>query len=51
MRAEASISLEYEIVKDFDWVLSVYDTYESDPVGENAERHDWGIDVSFAWDF
>jgi len=51
LRAEASISLEHEIVKDFDWVLSAYDTYESDPVGDDPERHDWGVTASFAWDF
>jgi hypothetical protein len=51
LRGEAKISLEHEIVKDFDWVLSAYDTYESDPVGDDPERHDWGVTASFAWDF
>jgi hypothetical protein len=51
LRAEASIDLEHEIVKDFDWVLSAYDSYESDPVGEDPERHDWGVTASLAWDF
>jgi len=51
LRAEASVSLEYEIFNDFDWVLTAYDSYESDPVTADTERHDWGVFVSFAWDF
>jgi hypothetical protein len=38
-------------VKDFDWVLSAYDTYESDPAGDDPERHDWGVSLSLAWSF
>ena len=46
-----NIIQEHEIVKDLDWVLEAYDIYKSDPVTVDVERHDWGVSVSFAWDF
>ncbi|HET9251612.1 MAG TPA: DUF481 domain-containing protein [Candidatus Eisenbacteria bacterium] len=51
VRAEIDISASREIVSDFTFVLSFYDSYDSDPPAEGATRNDYGIVTSVGWTF
>ena len=51
LRAEVDISASREIVSDFTFVLSFYDSYDSDPPDEGATRNDYGIVTSMGWTF
>lgn len=51
VRAEVDISASREIVSDFTFVLSFYDSYDSDPPDEGATRNDYGIVTSMGWTF
>jgi hypothetical protein len=51
LRAESEFSLEFEVTKDFDWGVSAYDTYDSDPATAESEKHDWGVTTTISWDF
>lgn len=33
------------------WQLSFYDSFDSDPVAEGAEKNDYGVDSSLGWEF
>lgn len=51
VRLELDSSLRREIVKDFYWSLSVFDSFDSEPLAEGAEENDWGAATSFGWTF
>ena len=51
VRAEFDIKLKWEIVADLFWQLSLYDSYDSDPVTAGAEKNDYGVNTSLGWDF
>lgn len=51
VRAEFEIKLKWEMVEDLFWQLSLYDSYDSDPIVVDAEKNDYGIITSLGWDF
>ena len=51
VRGEFDVSLKWEIVSDLFWELSLYDSYDSDPVIDGAEKNDYGIATSLGWSF
>ena len=53
LRGEFDLDLSYEIIKDFVWTLTFYDSYTSEPPGEEeeAERNDYGIVMSVGYSF
>ena len=51
VRSEFDIKLRWEMVEDLFWELSVYDSYDSDPVLDDAEKNDYGIVTSLGWEF
>lgn len=51
VRAEFDVKLKWEIVEDLFWQLSFYDSYDSDPVIVDAEKNDYGINMSLGWEF
>jgi len=51
VRAEFEIKLKWEIVEDLFWQLSLYDSFDSDPIVVDAEKNDYGIITSLGWDF
>ncbi len=51
VRGEFDISLKWEMVEDLFWELSFYDSFDSDPVLQDAENNDYGIITSLGWDF
>lgn len=51
IRGEYDISLKWELIEDFFWGLSFYDSYDSRPVIPGAEKNDYGVNTSLGWDF
>ena len=51
VRGEFDISVKWEIVHDLFWEISIYDSYDSDPVVLGAEQNDYGITTSLGYDF
>jgi len=51
VRGELDISLKWDITGDLFWELGFYNSYDSDPVVEGAEKSDYGISTSLGWDF
>ena len=50
-RPDASVSLRREIVSDFFFDLSFYQTYDSDPPDEAASSTDYGFVTSLGYSF
>ncbi len=50
VRAEVNIKIKQEIIKDFFFSLSFYESYDNKP-GENASENDWGIvtSIGYSW--
>ncbi len=51
IRGELDISASREIIKDFTFTLSFYDSYDSDPLDPNAATNDYGLVTSLGWTF
>jgi hypothetical protein len=51
VRSEVNISASREIVKDFTFILSFYDSYDSHPPDPSAVRNDFGVVTSIGWTF
>jgi len=51
IRGEFDISFKWEIIEDLFWQLSLYDSYDSDPIVVDAEKNDYGINTSLGWEF
>lgn len=51
VRLEYSVSLKYELVNDFFWNLSAFDSFDNKPRAEDAHTNDWGVVMSFGWTF
>ena len=51
VRSEWDISFKWEMIEDLFWELSIYDSFDSDPVVLGAEKNDYGISTSLGWDF
>jgi hypothetical protein len=51
VRSEFDVSLRWEIIADLFWQLSFYDSYDSDPVVDGAEKNDFGVGTSLGWSF
>ena len=51
VRGEFDVSLKWEIVSDLFWELSLYDSYDSDPVVDGAEKNDYGVATSLGYSF
>jgi putative salt-induced outer membrane protein YdiY len=51
VRAEFDARVRREIVKDFFWNISVYDSYDSEPPLEGSTTNDWGLYTSVGWSF
>jgi putative salt-induced outer membrane protein YdiY len=51
VRVEFDTRLRRELVKDFFWTISVYDSYDSEPPIQGVETNDWGLNSSVGWSF
>jgi len=50
-RVEANAKLSREVLKDFYVGLKGYESYDSEPATEGAQKNDWGLTVSLGWRF
>ena len=50
-RLQLDSKVRMEIVKDFFWQLSLFETFDSNPQSETAQRNDFGLTTSFGWSF
>jgi Protein of unknown function, DUF481 len=51
IRLEASAKFKRELVKDVNFSVSAYDSYDNHPLSEEASTHDVGYALSFGWTF
>jgi hypothetical protein len=51
LRAEFETECKIELIKDFFWSLSLYDSYDSKPPGELDQKHDYGVTTGIGWTF
>ena len=51
IRGEFDISLRWEIIHDLFWEITLYDSYDSDPAVEGAEKNDYGVSTSLGYSF
>lgn len=49
VRVELQGDLKRELFRDLFWGFSVYESYDSDPVGEDARRNDLAVTTSLGW--
>lgn len=50
-RLEYNLSIRYEVFRDFYIGLSLYDDYDSKPIGGGESLNDWSIVASFGYSF
>ena len=51
VRTELESQSKIELIKDFYWSLSFYDSYDSQPPGNQDQKHDYGVTTGVAWTF
>ena len=50
-RADYSMDFDMEFKRDLSWVISLFATYDSDPIAEDASSSDYGIRSSLAYEW
>lgn len=50
-RLEASASLRRELFSDFYFGVKGYESYDSDPATEGAQKNDWGLSLTLGYSF
>jgi hypothetical protein len=50
-RLEASVSLRRELFSDFYFGLKGYESYDSAPATEGAQKNDWGLSLTLGYSF
>ncbi|MEE8366882.1 MAG: hypothetical protein V3S30_01060 [Thermoanaerobaculia bacterium] len=51
VRMEFDASLRREVVKDFYFNLTLFDSFDNEIPVEGAEKNDWGVITSIGWAF
>ncbi len=51
VRLEFDSKIRIEIFKDFYWSLNLYNSFDSEPPSETANRNDFSISTSLGWKF
>jgi len=51
VRTELDVSVQWEIVSDLVWEISVYHDFDSAPPSADAEKTDYGVITSVGWEF
>lgn len=51
LRAELRADMKRELIDDLFWGLSIYESYDSDPVGEGARNNDLTATASLGWKY
>ena len=51
VRTELDVSIKWEMIEDLFWELEIYDSFDTDPVIQGAEKNDYGVVTSLGWEF
>jgi hypothetical protein len=51
LRAEFNTKFDLELISDLYWEMELYTSYDSDPISQDAETVDYGVNSSFAYKF
>jgi len=51
LRLEANASLRRELFSDFYFGLNGYESYDSEPATEGAQKNDWGLSLTLGYSF
>jgi hypothetical protein len=51
VRMQNDFRLSYELVKDFMLTVTLFDTYDSKPPAEGAQKNDFGTTLAITWSF
>ena len=51
VRAEFDVGMKWEMIEDLFWELEFYDSFDSDPIVQGAEKNDYGVITSLGWAF
>lgn len=51
LRSEFDIRFRWELIADLFWQVSVYNSYDSDPVVDGAAKNDYGVITSLGYSF
>lgn len=51
LRAEFTTTFDLELISDFYWDMEFYTSYDSDPITQDAETVDYGVNSSVAYKF
>lgn len=51
VRLQFDAKARLELIKDFFWQVSVFETFDSNPPSETAQRSDFGLTTSLGWSF
>ena len=51
VRSEFDVTFRWEMIADLFWQVSYYNSYDSDPVVDGAEKNDYGIITSLGYSF
>jgi len=51
VRLQNDLRLSYELVKDFMLTVTVFDSYDSKPPAEGAQKNDFGTTLAISWTF
>ena len=51
VRSEFDIRFRWELITDLFWQVSYYNSYDSDPVVDGAEKNDYGVITSLGYSF
>lgn len=51
VRTEWQSESKIELIRDFFWSVSFFDSYDSKPPGETNQKHDYGVSTGIGWSF
>jgi hypothetical protein len=51
VRLQSDVRVSYELVKDFMLTVTLFDSYDSKPQSEGAEKNDYGTTLAISWTF
>jgi uncharacterized protein DUF481 len=51
VRWQNDVRVSYELVKDFMLTVTVFDSYDSKPLSDNAPKNDFGTTLAISWTF
>jgi hypothetical protein len=51
VRGEIDTALKWEIIKDLDWQISVYGSFDNQPQSGSGSTSDYGVNAGLSYEF